>query len=195
MKRKLMETGIQLFDQNGFKSTSVQDIVQSLGVTKGTFYYYFSSKEELLKDIHLTYIEELVKKQEVILNNSYSDCIKKLYEIVFMLISSIKTERPSARIFSREMRHLSEKYIEEIKEKRTLFRKNTQRLIEDGIHQGIFKSGLRADILTMGILGITNWSFYWFNPSGEVPEEKVVEIYVDMILNGIAKNDSVYNEI
>ncbi|MGG3563644.1 TetR/AcrR family transcriptional regulator [Neobacillus rhizosphaerae] len=195
MKRKLMETGIQLFDQNGFKSTSVQDIVQSLGVTKGTFYYYFSSKEELLKDIHLTYIEELVKKQEVILNNPYSDCIKKLYEIVFMLISSIKTERPSARIFSREMRHLSEKYIEEIKQKRTLFRKNTQRLIEDGIKLGKFKSSLRADILTMGILGITNWSFYWFNPTGEVPEEKVVEIYIDMILNGILKNDSGYSKI
>ncbi|WP_413300460.1 TetR/AcrR family transcriptional regulator [Bacillus sp. 1P10SD] len=195
MKRKLMETGIQLFDQNGFKSTSVQDIVQSLGVTKGTFYYYFNSKEELLKDIHLTYIEELVKKQETIINNTYSDCTKKLYEIVFMLISSIKTERPSARIFSREMRHLSEKYIEEIREKRTLFRKNTQRLIEEGINLGKFKSSLRADILTMGILGITNWSFYWFNPNGEVPEEKVVEIYVDMILNGIAKNDSVYNQI
>ncbi|MEH7546671.1 MULTISPECIES: TetR/AcrR family transcriptional regulator [Bacillaceae] len=55
MKQKLIETGIQLFDQNGFKSTSVQDIVQLLGVTKGTFYYYFNSKEELLKDIHLIY--------------------------------------------------------------------------------------------------------------------------------------------
>jgi AcrR family transcriptional regulator len=192
MKGKLMETGIQLFDQNGFKSTSVQDIVQWLGVTKGTFYYYFSSKEELLKDIHLTYIEELVKKQESIINNPTTTCTKKLYEIVYMLISSIRTERPSARIFTREIRHLSGKYIEEIKGKRNIFRKNTQKLIEDGINQGQFKSDLRADILTMGILGMTNWSFYWFNPDGEVPEEKVVDIYMGMILNGISKNDSVY---
>lgn len=192
MKQKLMETGIQLFDQNGFKSTSVQDIVQLLGVTKGTFYYYFTSKEELLKDIHLSYIEELVRKQEAILKHSQTDCTKKLYEIIFMLISSIRTDRPSARIFSREMRHLSGNYIDEIKGKRNVFRKNTQKLIEEGIRQGQFKSNLRADILTMGILGMTNWSFYWFNPDGEVPEERVVEIYVDMILNGISKNDSVY---
>lgn len=194
MKQKLMETGIQLFDQNGFKSTSVQDIVQLLGVTKGTFYYYFTSKEELLKDIHLSYIEELVRKQEVILKHTHTDCTKKLHEIIFMLISSIRTDRPSARIFSREMRHLSGNYIDEIKGKRNVFRKNTQKLIEEGIRQGQFKSNLRADILTMGILGMTNWSFYWFNPDGEVPEERVVEIYVDMILNGISKNDSVYNE-
>lgn len=80
MKRKIMETGIQLFNQNGFKSTSVQDIVQLMGVTRGTFYYYFNSKEELLKDIHLSYIEKIVKEQEVILNNSSYDFTKKLYE-------------------------------------------------------------------------------------------------------------------
>lgn len=193
MKQKIIETGIRLFDQNGFKSTSVQDIVQSLDVTKGTFYYYFTSKEELLKDIHLYYIDGLVKQQEGIIQDSSTTITKKLYLIVSMLILNIRMERPSARIFTREIRHLSEKYIEEIKEKRALFRKNTQKLIEDGIFQGEFKTGLRSDIVTMGILGITNWSYYWFNPAGEVTEEKVIEIFIDMILNGISKNDSVFN--
>lgn len=183
-----------MFDQNGFKSTSVQDIVQIMGVTKGTFYYYFNSKEELLKDIHLSYIEELVNQQEAILKNQSLDFTQKLYEIVFMLISNIRTKRPSARIFTREMRHLSQNHISEIKEKRDEFRRNTQKLIEDGIHQGEVKQGFRPDILTMGILGMTNWSYYWFNPDGEVPEEKVVEIFIDLILNGIAKNDSVFSE-
>ncbi len=85
------------------------------------------------------------------------------------------------------MRHLSDKYINEIKEKRSEFRKNTQKLIEDGIQQGEFKQGLHPDIITMGILGITNWSYYWFNPDGEQSEEQVVEIFVNMILNGIYK--------
>ncbi|ULT59162.1 TetR/AcrR family transcriptional regulator [Neobacillus drentensis] len=193
MKHKLIETGIQLFDQNGFKSTSVQDIVQLLGVTKGTFYYYFNSKEELLKDIHLIYIEELVQQQEKIIKNRQTSFTKKLYEIVTLLIRNIRTERQSARIFTREMRHLSGHYLEEIKDKRNQFRKNMQRLIEAGMQQGEFKSGLPSDILTMGILGITNWSYYWYNPDGEVSEEKIVDIFVQMILNGISINDSVYN--
>jgi len=193
MKHKLIETGIQLFDQNGFKSTSVQDIVQLLGVTKGTFYYYFNSKEELLKDIHLSYIEELVQQQVKIIKNRQTSFTKKLYEIVTLLIRNIRTERQSARIFTREMRHLSGEYFEEIKDKRNQFRKNMQRLIEDGMQQGEFQSGLPADILTMGILGITNWSYYWYNPDGEVSEEKIVDIFVHMILNGISKSNSVCN--
>lgn len=190
-----METGIQLFDEKGFTTTSVQDIVQLIGVTKGTFYYYFNSKEELLKDIHLSYIEKLVEQQEVIVKNPSFEFTRKLYEIVFMLIRNIRTQRPSARIFTREIRHLSENHIMEIKEKRNLFRKNMQKLIEAGIDQGEIKKGFRADILTMGILGMTNWSYYWFNPEGEVPEEKVVQIFLEMILNGIAKNDSVFNQL
>ena len=46
MKQKIKNTSISLFEQKGFAETSIQDIVDSLGVTKGTFYYYFASKEE-----------------------------------------------------------------------------------------------------------------------------------------------------
>ena len=48
MKRKIIEESIDLFDKKGFNNTSIQNIVDSIGVTKGTFYYYFSSKQELL---------------------------------------------------------------------------------------------------------------------------------------------------
>lgn len=193
MKQKLMEAGILLFDRNGFKSTSIQDIVQMMGVTKGTFYYYFSSKEELLKEIHLQYIEGLIKRQEEILSNSDHDFVRKLYEIVYLLIHNIRGELRSARIFTREMRHLSDKNVKEIKEKRKLFRLNVQKFVEEASERGEIKQGLRPDILTMGILGITNWSYYWFNPNGEVSEDRVVEIFLDLILNGISRNDSVSN--
>ena len=102
MKEKLTEQSIRLFEKKGFSETSIQDIVDSIGVTKGTFYYYFSSKEELLMDIHLGYINNLLDHQERILNDDIS-CKQKLFEIVNMLISNIKTQGPAAKIFFREI--------------------------------------------------------------------------------------------
>jgi AcrR family transcriptional regulator len=189
MKEKIIETSIELFDQKGFKETAVQEIVESLEVTKGAFYYYFKSKEELLRDICLTYIEDLLQQQECILRDENKDCTTKLYEIVYMLIHSIKTKRKSARIFFREMRHLHEAHLQEIKAKRRAFRENYQKLIEDGIAKGEFKEMPTPHMVTFGILGITNWSYYWFHPEGEISEEKLAEIYIDLILNGIKNRE------
>jgi len=186
MKKEIIEHSILLFEKKGFSQTSIQDIVDALNVTKGTFYYYFSSKEELLMDIHLQYIDDLLNRQAMILHDASLSCCKKLAKIIHLLISDIKERGPSARVFFREIRHLSNKNVKVIKKKRTEFRVNIQRLIEEGIAKGEFKSHLQADLIAFGILGVTNWSYQWFKPEGKVTDEALSHIFTDMILNGIA---------
>ncbi|MBT2679488.1 TetR family transcriptional regulator [Bacillus sp. ISL-35] len=187
MKEKITEYSIKLFEKKGFSETSIQDIVDSIGVTKGSFYYYFSSKEELLMDIHLRYIDELLGRQEQILADQ-STGKQKLFDIVYMLISSIKTKGASAKIFFREMRHLSDARLAQIIAKRDEFRLNAERLIREGIENGEFRKDLNPVIVTFGILGAANWSYQWFNPDGKVSDREVAEIFVEMILKGIEIN-------
>jgi len=99
MKKEIIEHSILLFEKKGFSQTSIQDIVDALNVTKGTFYYYFSSKEELLMDIHLQYIDDLLNRQAMILHDASLSCCKKLAKIIHLLISDIKERGPSARVF------------------------------------------------------------------------------------------------
>src|SRR5262245_57698825 len=46
-RRQLMDHAAALFAERGYHPTSVADIVETLGVGKGVFYWYFPSKEEL----------------------------------------------------------------------------------------------------------------------------------------------------
>jgi TetR/AcrR family transcriptional regulator, transcriptional repressor for nem operon len=48
-KRKLLNAGVTLMRARGFNATSVDDICAAAGVTKGGFFHYFKSKEELAK--------------------------------------------------------------------------------------------------------------------------------------------------
>lgn len=185
MKEKITGQSIRLFEKKGFSETSIQDIVDSLGVTKGTFYYYFSSKEELLMDIHLGYIEELLVQQERIFGDPSKSCKEKLFDIVFMLLSDIKTRGSAAKIFFRELKNLSPERVVFIIPKRDQFRLNIEALIKLGMENGEFRPDLHASIITFGILGITNWSYNWFNPSGAYSDREVAEIFVEMILKGI----------
>jgi TetR/AcrR family transcriptional regulator, transcriptional repressor for nem operon len=48
-KRKLVDAGVKLMRARGFNATTVDDICSSAGVTKGGFFHYFKSKEEIAK--------------------------------------------------------------------------------------------------------------------------------------------------
>ncbi|MCR8630272.1 TetR/AcrR family transcriptional regulator [Paenibacillus radicis (ex Xue et al. 2023)] len=47
-RNEILDVAMELFKINGFEHTSVSDIVKKMGVAQGTFYYYFSSKEEVV---------------------------------------------------------------------------------------------------------------------------------------------------
>ncbi|WP_106498575.1 TetR/AcrR family transcriptional regulator [Lentibacillus sp. Marseille-P4043] len=185
MKDDIIKESILLFEKKGFSETSIQDIVNVLGVTKGTFYYYFSSKEQLLMEIHHAYITNLLDRQNRIIDNDYTTPTEKLTDIIRLLIMDVAENGPSARVYFREIRHLTKENIENIKQKREQFRLNVENVVQEGINQGLFKENLRVDIITFGILGVTNWSYNWFKPDGEVSPEELVDIYADMILAGI----------
>jgi len=51
MKKKLVDEGIKLFVRKSYKGTSVETVTSKAGVSKGTFYWHFKSKEDLLMHI------------------------------------------------------------------------------------------------------------------------------------------------
>ncbi|MGG1685402.1 TetR/AcrR family transcriptional regulator [Pseudalkalibacillus sp. NRS-1564] len=189
MKHKLTVKSIELFEKQGFSETSIQDIVDAIGVTKGTFYYYFKSKEELLMDIHSSYIDGMIKQQKEILEDVSKDCKTKLYDMVYMLIHNVELEGHSARVFFREMKNLKEENLAEILPKRDQIRYYFQDLLKQGVENGEFKSDLNIGIVTFAILGITNWTYQWYKPNGPVSDKEVASILVDMVLNGIEESE------
>ncbi|PBB05138.1 MULTISPECIES: TetR/AcrR family transcriptional regulator [Salimicrobium] len=188
MKGKITETSISLFGQKGFKETSIQEIVDHLGLTKGTFYYYFKNKEEVLVQIHERFIDDLLEKQEKILKSSLRP-EEKLRELVRMMIENIRASVNSAMIFFREMRHLSEGKLLYVRQKRDLFQQNIEKLVQEGIEEGAFRTDLRADMISYFILGMANWSYFWYEPEGEVSEEHLADIYTAILLQGLESKE------
>lgn len=49
------------FSQKGYRATSIQDIADSLGIAKGSLYFYFKSKEDLLASIIRQHVTEMME--------------------------------------------------------------------------------------------------------------------------------------
>ena len=50
-RRLILEKSRELFITSGYYETKVEDITKALGISKGSFYTYFKTKEEILKEI------------------------------------------------------------------------------------------------------------------------------------------------
>jgi AcrR family transcriptional regulator len=62
--RRLLEQATKLFAKKGFDRTSVQEIVEAAGVTKGAMYHYFGSKDDLLYEIYARVLREQTRQLE-----------------------------------------------------------------------------------------------------------------------------------
>jgi AcrR family transcriptional regulator len=61
-KEKIMEVAKALFLKEGFSNVSVDEITKSAGISKGGFYVYFKSKDELLEEIVRSSVNALIKE-------------------------------------------------------------------------------------------------------------------------------------
>jgi AcrR family transcriptional regulator len=67
-KFELIEAAEALFRGQGYRQTSVNDIVKKVGVAQGTFYYYFESKDDILDAVINHYIDSYQKSLEHLLS-------------------------------------------------------------------------------------------------------------------------------
>lgn len=68
-KDKIIEKSMELFCEKGYYATKVEEITKALGISKGNFYTYFGSKEEVLYEILNIMKNERIKMLEEIDTN------------------------------------------------------------------------------------------------------------------------------
>ncbi|MEG1424384.1 MAG: TetR/AcrR family transcriptional regulator [Peptostreptococcaceae bacterium] len=85
MKQSILLAATNLITKNGIKNTSLADIAKAVGISKGTLYYHYSSKDELIGDIadaHLSIITQSVLScvQDVNVEHPKDEIIKSILD-------------------------------------------------------------------------------------------------------------------
>lgn len=82
IRAQMREKGKKLFEQQGLKKTSVNEITEAVGISKGAFYLFFESKEELYLEILEELEQEVQTRILEIAIQPKDDARKKLGELV-----------------------------------------------------------------------------------------------------------------
>jgi len=90
-KNELLDIAQQLFFAKGYDLTSVETIIKQVGVSKGTFYYYFKSKEDLLDKLVERLSKKIVFELKSMVEKEDLNALEKLNQ-AFEIIRNLKME-------------------------------------------------------------------------------------------------------
>ncbi|OEH94379.1 TetR/AcrR family transcriptional regulator [Bacillus solimangrovi] len=184
IKERIIETSLELFEAHGYHGVTVKQIVEDSKTSKGGFYHYFQSKDELLYVIHDQFISYALEKAHEAVD-TYHTPSEQLFAIIQAHVKVFDLYKPHISVFYQESHYLKPAYYEQIKKKRNEYRQLLFQVIEDGIKQEEFRSELPIDITVMSILGIVNWTYKWYRKGGEKTIEEIGNVFTDFILHSV----------
>ena len=150
-RNEIMDAAQRLFEREGYTKTSVEAIIKEAGIAKGTFYYYFKAKQDILRAIVENIISQVEKYFISIVETEKLTAIEKLKE---MFIGSKKQE--TINPFVMEIVHLPENRelqeelnIQTIKIIAPLITK----VFAQGYKEGIFKEKASVESIQLILAG------------------------------------------
>jgi len=135
-RREILVAARELFIKKGYEQTSVNDILKIVDIAKGTFYYYFASKEEVLEAIILDIVEEGTRKAEMILKDKSIPLVNR----IMMAIMAQAPEFEGSNEIKEEIHKVDNAKLEQLYLRAMLKRMTPvlQEPVSEGIEMDIF---------------------------------------------------------
>lgn len=86
-KKELIKIAYNLFITKGYENTSVDEIIAKAGIAKGTYYYHFESKEQMLEEVINMMIDEGVERAKQVVNSNLKVEEKLVYTILALRVT------------------------------------------------------------------------------------------------------------
>jgi AcrR family transcriptional regulator len=183
-RRQLMEHATKLFAGQGYHPTSVAEIVQGLGVGKGVFYWYFSSKEELLIEILREAQHDLRRSQHQAIGEE-TDPLRRIELGIRSSLRWLASNRQLLTLF--QFAATEEKFAPTLRRGQDVALADVVPHVKEGIVAGRIRD-TDPLVLTHAILGVTNHLARAFIFERDERPDEVADAAVAFCLGGLTGN-------
>ncbi len=182
-REKILLAAVQLFAEYGYHAAPLRDIARIAGIQAASIYYHYTSKQALLIEIMETYMQRLNANLERILRekNDPQQCLRAAIANHIRLHTSYKSE---FFIIDTEIRALEGENRTRIISLRDRYEYLLQELLRDGMERGVFRQS-DVKVTSYAIIAMCTEVATWFRPNGRLSVQQVIDIYTQMITQGL----------
>lgn len=186
-EQTLLEHAARLFVEKGFGGTSLKDIADAMGLTRGAIYYYFPNKEALLstlvedltinaaKDIDLWQAKAKGTPSERLnglVRQRINYVLQRGFKIRLLELAEAALPEDLARRSRAAKRHILDVYTA---------------LVREGVAEGEFRV-VDERVAAFGLIGMVNWTAWWFDPGRGRSADEIARELAEMAVRSLLKD-------
>jgi AcrR family transcriptional regulator len=184
-RQRILDAAARALAEVGYSEAKLSDIAQEAGTHAGSLYYYFPSREDLVKEVLVTSLDRISEFSDSLDTAQLSALDRVLAFMRLLVEQTLSPDDHYFRAYLRNGNQVPEAIHSVLQTRRHRMRHTLARLIEEAQAAGQISTRTNATIAAQFLIGATNWVNIWYEPSGPHGIDKIVADFVELTLNGL----------
>ncbi len=190
---EILDYATEVFADKGYEGASMRDLSRLSGISLAGLYYYFESKEKLLYFIQQHTFSTIIERLRERLTES-DDPEVRIRIFVRNHVDYSVAKQKAMKVLSHEDDVLKDRFGAELTNIKREYYHLCVGLVDDLANAEKLKPaasraralpGVSTRTAVMGLFGMMNWLYTWYNPRVDPPAEVLAQEIGDIFLNGV----------
>jgi AcrR family transcriptional regulator len=138
----IVSTAAEMFARKGIRSTTVREIADAVGILSGSLYHHFSSKDEIVKQILMGFLDTIRAEYDEVLARGLGPA-ETLREVVLVSLQVARQQPDATAVYQNELRYLRESpQYSDVQAAAAEVQRVWLEVIERGVADGAFRDDI-----------------------------------------------------
>ncbi len=179
----IVSAASELFARKGYEAATLNDVCDSLGLSKAAIYHYFASKSALYDRVILKTLKRMADRLDEAVANEITPAAK-LKALVIAQCAFLETDAFGMVVVFEATKMMNKDLGREGFAFMDGYEALIGSLIEGGIKDGSF-ADVDVDVTRKLIIGMLSWMAKWFDPKGDVKARDIADRFLQILMHGI----------
>lgn len=183
---EVLDRAVGLFAERGFAGTSLKDVADAVGLSRPAIYYYFPSKDALLEELVAGVTVSAARIFDELEKRTDLTPIERIREAARNLVMWVTDRRLHFKMIDRSENELPPNILARHLDAKRRVLGGLVRFIEQAIEAGEARS-VDSRVTAFAIIGMCNWTAWWFNPGGGLTATEIADRIADMAVHAVRR--------